>query len=146
MRVQQIRNIGVIEGNTPVSLNEWESIKQKGKSAIEKWIDDNMRGRSCVIVLVGSETASRKWVKYEIKKAWEDGKGLLGVYIHNIKCPRNGKGNKGDNPFKQFSLNGEKLSNIVNCYDPYRYDAYNYIADNIDSWIEVGIEIRNNYK
>ena len=24
MRVQQIRNIGAIEGNTPVSANEWE--------------------------------------------------------------------------------------------------------------------------
>ena len=25
MRVQQIRNIGVIEGNTPVSVNDWET-------------------------------------------------------------------------------------------------------------------------
>ena len=32
MRVQQIRNIGIIEGNTPVSANEWEEIK-RGSSA-----------------------------------------------------------------------------------------------------------------
>ena len=27
-RVQQIRNIGAIEGNTPVSPNEWETVKK----------------------------------------------------------------------------------------------------------------------
>ena len=84
MRVQQIRNMGVIEGNTPVSPNEWEQVKRSGDKAIEKWIDDNMKYRSCVIVLIGSETASRPWVQYEIKKAWSDGKGLLGIYIHNL--------------------------------------------------------------
>ena len=26
MRVQQIRNIGMIEGNTPVSPNEWDLV------------------------------------------------------------------------------------------------------------------------
>ena len=29
MRVQQIRNIGVIEGNIPVSSNTWEEIERK---------------------------------------------------------------------------------------------------------------------
>ena len=61
MRVQQIRNIGVIEDNKPVSANDWEDVKKKGKDAIEKWIDDNMKYRSCVVVLVGEETAKRQW-------------------------------------------------------------------------------------
>ncbi len=104
MRVQQIRNIGTIEDNKPVSENRWEEIRENGKDSIKKWIDDNMSYRSCVIVLVGEETTDREWVQYEIKKAWEDGKGLLGIYIHNIKCPRNGKCNKGENPFEQFSF------------------------------------------
>ena len=43
MRVQQIRNIGVIEGNEPVSPNKWEEIKRKGDAAIEDWIDENMK-------------------------------------------------------------------------------------------------------
>ncbi len=85
MRVQQIRNIGALEGNEPVSVNTWEEVKRKGNASIEKWIDDNMKYRSCVVVLVGEETASRPWVKHEIKKAWKDGKGLFGIYIHNLK-------------------------------------------------------------
>jgi len=68
MRTQQVRNIGVIEGNKPVSANEWETAR-KTPGGIEKWIDDNMKYKSCVIVLVGSETAQRPWVQYEIRKA-----------------------------------------------------------------------------
>lgn len=143
MRVQQIRNMGAIEDNKPVSPNDWEEVKRKGKASIEKWIDDNMRYRSCVVVLVGEETADRPWVKYEIQKAWEDGKGLLGVFIHNIKCPRNGKSNKGTNPFEQFTFkDGTKLSSVVNCYNPSPTDAYNDIRDNIEAWIEGAITQR----
>jgi hypothetical protein len=146
MRAAQIRNIGAIEGNKPVSENEWEEVKKKGDTAVEKWIDDNMKYRSCVIVLVGEETANRKWIKHEIKKAWKDGKGLVGIYIHNINCPRNGKCNKGTNPFEQFTFDDDtKLSSIVKCYNPKSSDAYNDIKDNIEDWIEEAIEIRNQY-
>jgi len=91
MRVQQIRNIGALEDNKPVSENQWEDIKRKGDDAVKRWIDDNMRYRSCVIVLIGKETAESKWVQYEIQKAWEDNKGLFGIYIHNLKCPKKRK-------------------------------------------------------
>lgn len=59
-RVQQIRNIGALEDNEPVSPNEWESIKRRGEASIKEWIDDNLRYKSCVIVLIGEETANRK--------------------------------------------------------------------------------------
>src|SRR5678810_232697 len=87
-RVQQIRNMGSLEDNKPVSANDWEEIKENGDAAIERWIEENMSYRSCVVVLVGSETSKRKWVKHEIKKAWNDGKGLVGIYIHNLKDPK----------------------------------------------------------
>lgn len=143
MRVQQIRNIGALEDNKPVSVNDWEEVKKKGKASIEKWIDDNMKYRSCVVVLVGAETANRPWVKHEIEKAWNDGKGLVGIYIHNLKCPRNGKSVKGTNPFDQFNFNdGRKLSHIVKCHDPSSYDAYNDIKNNIEAWVEQAIQQR----
>jgi hypothetical protein len=142
MRVQQIRNIGVLEGNTPVSANDWETLKKSGDKAVEKWIDDNMEYRSCVIVLIGSETADRPWVKYEIKRAWDKRKGLLGIYIHNIKDPKTGTCGQGKNPYDQFTVDGKKLSDYVKCYNPKSSDAYNDIAANIDSWIETAIKSR----
>ena len=144
MRVQQIRNIGALEENKPVSANDWEEVKRGGKVAIEKWIDDNMQYKSCVVVLVGSETANRNWVRYEIEKAWNDGKGLLGIYIHNLKCPRNGTCSQGANPFDSFTFTngGQKLSTVIKCYNPKSNDAYNDIAANIETWVEDAINSR----
>jgi len=142
MRVQQIRNIGALEDNNPVSPNDWEEVKKKGNAAVERWIDDNMKCRQCVVVLIGSETANRPWVKYEIKKAWDEKRGLFGVYIHNLKCPRNGTCSRGANPFEGFSVGTSKLSNIVKCYEPSSYDAYGDIAKNMESWVESAIAQR----
>ena len=41
-RAGQVRNMGVLEGNPPVSTNEWEEVKQKGNNNIERWIAQNM--------------------------------------------------------------------------------------------------------
>ena len=142
-RVQQIRNIGALEDNKPVSPNEWESVKRRGEASIKEWIDNNLRYKSCVIVLIGEETANRKWVQYEIEKAWGLGKGLVGVYIHNLKDPRTGKSSKGKNPFDQFEFDdGTKLSSVVKCYNPNPNDAYNEIKDNLEAWIEEAIASR----
>lgn len=142
-RVQQIRNIGALEDNKPVSVNEWETIRRGGDSAIEKWIDDNMRYRSCVVVLIGTETSRRPWVKYEIKKAWQDGKGLLGIYVHNLKDPRNGTCHMGANPFDQFSFKDkEGNKKTIPCKNPSSIDAYNDIKRNMEAWVEEAI--RNN--
>ena len=143
MRVQQIRNMGALEGNVPVSPNEWETVHKGGERAIKKWIDTQMRYRSCVIVLIGEQTATRKLVRYEIQKAWLDGKGLFGIYIHNLKCPREGTTERGVNPFEQFELaDGRRLSDIIPCYDPTSNDAYNEIKHNIENWIESAIQLR----
>lgn len=141
MRVQQIRNIGALEDNKPVSANDWEEIKKKGDSAIKKWINDNMNYRSCVVVLIGEDTSKRPWVKYEIEKAWKDGKGLLGVYIHNLKDPKIGKGTKGANPFAQFTFkDGNGNIKTIPCKNPASSDAYNDIKNNLEDWIEEAIK------
>jgi len=145
MRTQQVRNIGVIEGNKPVSANEWETAG-KTSGGIEKWIDDNMKYRSCVVVLVGEKTYERKWVRYEIIKGWNERKGVVGIYVHNLNCPRNGKCNQGPNPFENivYGKDRRKLSSVVKCYNPNSYDAYNDIANNIEQWVEEAIQIRDN--
>lgn len=145
MRVQQIRNIGAIEGNQPTTPNDWEKLKRSGDSAVKNWIEENMKYKRCIIVLIGSETASRKWVEHEIIKAWNDGKALLGINIHNIKCPRNGTCKKGENPFEKIKFSdGRKLSNYVSCYDPSPSNAYADISANISQWIQDAIANKAN--
>jgi len=138
-RVQQIRNMGMIDGNEPVSPNDWEAIRRTGDPAIESWIDDNMKYKRCVVVLIGSGTANRKWVKYEIKKAWVEKRGLLGIYIHNLRCPRSGICPKGANPFDNWNVGNQSMSSLVQCYDPSGRDAYGEISRNLQNWVSSAI-------
>ena len=142
-RVQQVRNIGALEDKKPISLTDWENVKRGGNEAIKKWIDETMKDCDCVVVLIGSETAKRPWVDYEVRKAWNSGKGLLGMYIHNLKCPKNGKCSKGANPFDNISLtDGRKLSSIVKCYEPDQNNAYNSIKNGMEKCVEDAIKSR----
>lgn len=149
-RASQVRNIGTIEGNRPVSDNAWEQVKRGGDKAIQNWIDGQLKGRSCTIVLIGANTAGRKWINYEIKKSWNEGKGLLGIHIHNLRDRDGFQSAKGKNPFDGFTLGNsqQKLSSIVPVYDPPYSDSkrvYNYIATHLAAWVEEAISIRKNY-
>ncbi|MDR3177904.1 MAG: TIR domain-containing protein [Campylobacteraceae bacterium] len=119
-------------------------MKKKGDDNIKKWINENMKSRSCLVVLVGEHTASRKWVQYEIEHAWNSGKGIVGIYIHNLKDKNGNTTTKGDNPFN-FTIGGRNLSRIVHCYDPSTYNAYSDIKNNISDWVEEAISNRKLY-
>ena len=152
-RAAQIKNIGFLEGNKPCQENEWEEIKQNN-NAIKNWIDQQMEGRTCCIVLVGQETAYRPWVQYEIKHAWNRGMGVFGIYIHNVKDPIYGYGRKGANPFSQNSILSSHFQHsiyaepIIPCYDPVctpDKGSYNDIAQHMKEWIEDAISRRKQY-
>lgn len=146
-RVSQVRNIGVIEGNEAAKDNDWETITKGGDKKIQEWIDDQLKGRTCLVVLIGANTAGRKWINYEIIKAWNDGKGVVGIHIHNLKDSSGSTSAKGANPFDGITFNdGKKLSSVVKTYNPAGADSkavYQYIADNIEGWIEEAITIRS---
>jgi len=144
-RVQPITELNVVRSDKPISREEWKKIKIGGTGTIKKWIRDNLLFCSCLVVLVGEETANKPLIKYEIKRAWTDNIAVLGIYIHNLKCLQKGKSNKGPNPFEQFSQDGIDFSSIVKCYDPDINDPYNDINNNIEKWIKEAIDIRVKY-
>jgi hypothetical protein len=137
-RVQQIRNMGLVEGDEPVSPNTWEQL-QRTPGGVKCWIDDNIAGKSCLVVLIGTNTYTRPWVKYEIKKAWEDGKGLFGIHIHNLKCPKKGTSAKGPNPFDGTVFRRNNQIVVPRVYDPNPSDAYGDINRNLASWVETAV-------
>jgi hypothetical protein len=147
-RTQQVRNIGALEGQTLYTPNAWEEIKRKGNDAIEKWIDDNIFGKSCVVVLVGAETDQRPWVIREIVKGWDSGKGILGIRVNKLLDRHSNSSVAGGNPFDKvgYGNSGRQLSSIVQLIDPIGLDskaAYASISNNIERWIEDAITIRN---
>lgn len=146
-RASKIRNIGVIEGNQPVSDNDWEEITDGGDEAIEEWIKDQLNGRSCTVVLVGSDTANRKWINHEIIESWNSDMGVVGIHINGITNAAGNVSQKGDNPFDYISYgdDGKKLSEIVECYTPTgssSQERYNWISNNLERIVDEAIEIR----
>ena len=146
-RASQVRNIGVVEGNKPASDNDWEKVKRGGDSAIRKWIAEQMHYRSSTVVLVGSDTANRKWINHEIIKSWDDGMGVVGIYIHGLKNSESKVSTKGKNPFDfiGYGNTGKKLSSIVKCYDPAGSNSqarYDWINKHLANAVEEAIEIR----
>jgi hypothetical protein len=88
VRVNQVRNCWVtqdreVAGFWDASL--WEEAKKKGDAAIKKMIDNALENTSVTVVLIGSETADREYVRYEISQSHNRGNGLLGVYVHDLK-------------------------------------------------------------
>lgn len=139
-RTQTVRKIGALDKDEPVEPNKWEEIKKGGDQAIEKWIDGQLKGKDCLVVLVGAETASRPWVRREIEKAWDNYIPVIGIRIHGLLDPNQKAGKKGDNPFDKVKLSGgSPLSTYLTLHDPEGKDSkeiYASIANNIGAWIK----------
>lgn len=114
----------------------WEEVKRDGDLALKGLIDNGLQGTSVTVVLIGVETAQRRWVDYEIKKSYERGNGMLGIYIHNIGNREGQKDDRGANPFYNFTVerNSERvfLSDIYHTYDWVADKGYN----NFSTWVE----------
>ena len=148
-RAAQVKNMGLVDNSSTWSANDWEEVRYKTDAKIKEWIDAQMAMRSCVVVLIGRETSSRKWVKYEIQKAYELGKGIVGVYIHNLKDSSGNQSSQGANPFYSL-LNsaGHRLSNYIECYNPPHSTStyvYNDIKENLSAYIERAISNAGTY-
>lgn len=87
-RVNVVRNSAVMEGVSAAGFHDdrlWEETKTKGDAAIKKMIDKGLEGTTVTIVLIGSHTANRAYVSYEIEQSIARGNGILGIRINNIK-------------------------------------------------------------
>lgn len=142
-RAGQVRNMGKVSNSSTFSDNDWEEVKSKSKSEIKKWIDEQMAMKSCIVVLIGKTTSSREWVKYEIEKAYELNKGIVGIYVHNLEDKEGNQTDKGANPFYHvYTKSGERLSKYVTCFESsYKLskNVYNDISNNIEKLIEDAI-------
>jgi hypothetical protein len=146
-RASTVRNVGTVEGNRPATDNDWESITSAGDVAIKRWIADQMSGRSCTVVLVGTNTANRKWINFEIVKSWDEGMGVVGIRIHGLKNSEGGTSTMGGNPFDYITHGPtkQKLSTIVKCYNPAganSQERYAWVVKHLANAVEEAIRIR----
>jgi hypothetical protein len=91
MRINVVRNAWKITHPDSASMRGfydssfWESKQLEGPAPVKRLIREGVDYTSAVCVLVGSETWSRRWVRYEIARAVIDNLGLLAVHLNSIK-------------------------------------------------------------
>lgn len=124
-RASIVRNSSKLKpGITPewIEASIWEKAKTSGDAAVKRLINDALVNTSVTAVLIGSQTASRRWVRYEIDQSIARGNGLLGIYVHNIKTQDGKTDSKGSNPL------------------PAGYKTYDWVNDdgyaNLGSWVD----------
>lgn len=149
-RVAMVRNIGSIEGNRPATDNDWGKVILGGDNAIENWIEEQMKYRSCTVVLIGNQTANRKWINYEIVKSWNKGMGVVGIDIHGLLNQVGYMAPQGNNPFDFIThvSTGKRLSAIVKRYTPTGITSkewYAWITRYLPDAVEEAINLRSKY-
>jgi hypothetical protein len=145
-RAGQVRNSNIIPSENRfgfIDSVDWHSIEIQGRAAIEQWIAKQLHGTSVTAVLIGTETATRPWVQYEILESWKRGNGIVGVRIHNVRDNDSRTDSQGANPFDQFTIeNGVQLASICKTYD--------WVIDtgrhNLGRWIDEAFQIRSRYQ
>jgi len=144
-RASQVRNSNVISNEDQygfVDAADWESIKKKGETAIQNWINGQLKNTSVTAVLIGTETADREWVQYEIAQSWNRGNGIVGIWIHNIKDQNQKTDTAGRNPLDDFKLSdGTVLSSVCKTYDWVVSDG----RKNLGRWADEAAQIRAKY-
>ncbi len=107
-----------------------------------------MQGRSALIVLIGANTAGRRWINYEIEHAWNKRMGVLGVYISGLRDKDGRVSIYGRKPFDDFNLRGNVLTSIVPTVMPIGYSSqeiYASIRVHLSVYIERAISVRSAY-
>jgi|ERR1700676_2375650 len=138
LRIGQVRNSWVTKPNQQhagfVDAASWEAIKRQGDDAVKRWIAAQLDGTSVTVVLIGSETASRPWVLYEISESHNKGNGLLGIYIHNCRDLTGRTCYQGANPFEHVHYTQSRRSLAS------EYPVYDWVTDggynNMGAWVE----------
>jgi hypothetical protein len=145
-RANVVRNIWVTKPDRQAAgffdVAEREKVKKGGYIAIKRWIDEQLKGTSVTVVLIGAKTYASFWVKYEIIKSYEKGNGILGIYINKIKDLKGRPDFKGRNPLDIIKVPVKKNSVTVRMIPlPNIYPTYDWLDDNgyenIGDWIEI---------
>jgi len=82
----------------------WETAKRTGPDAVKRVINTGLKNTSVTVVLVGSETYDRRWVRYEIVKSMQRGNGLFGIHINGIRDRYKQTKADGPDPFEHLAL------------------------------------------
>lgn len=82
----------------------WEKAKKEGSLALNRHINSALQNPPNTCVLIGSETFSRPWVRYELFKSFARGNHIFGVHVNRIPDKYRLSKHNGPNPFNYLAI------------------------------------------
>jgi hypothetical protein len=131
-KVNQIRNSGVVFGAKSAGFSDgslWEEAEAKHDSALRRLIAEGLEGTSVTAVLIGRETAGRRWVKYDIQRSLKQGNALVGIHIHQVRDPDRRVARRG------------RIPHALKVHDVPIHDWTN--VQDFRRWVEDAWQVRN---
>jgi hypothetical protein len=108
-RAWNVRNSWVVKPEDQVSSgffdsSVFEASKKESDESLKAFLREGIKNSSVTCVLTGTDTWSRRWVRYEIARSVVKGNGLLTVYIHGVKNKDGVVAVKGADPLAQMGV------------------------------------------
>jgi hypothetical protein len=82
----------------------WEAAKNTSPAALERLINSGLENTTVTVVLIGSDTWARRWVRYEIFESIKRSNQVFGIHINSIKGKDEKTKPRGPNPFNNLAL------------------------------------------
>lgn len=102
-----------------------KALKRKGEKSMHKWVDAQVRYGDVTAVLIGWRTSQQTAVRHAIERSHQLEKGLLGIFVHNIKDYFGKIDPEGPNPFDTFFIRIEGAKTYLSQL----YPVYRWIED-----------------
>lgn len=106
-RANVVRKHNFVEGVEKAGYFDasvWEEARNTNKLALKRLINSELEYTTVTVVLIGSQTWARPWVRYEMLKSIERGNGLLGIHINGIAGKDQQTKPLGPNPLANVGL------------------------------------------
>jgi hypothetical protein len=88
-RANQVRMSNIVGGADLAGFYDHSLYEEnkRGAEAIRREILKQLEGTSATVVLIGTQTAERRWVDFEIRESIKRDNGLVGIAIHHLIAP-----------------------------------------------------------
>jgi hypothetical protein len=105
-----------------IPQEQWLRAEKLGDEAIQELLDSEIEQSTVTLVLIGTDTYSKKWVRYCIIKSISIGHRVLGIHINHIEGKNLSVKELGMNPFDFLAVKYNETGEFVEVIEKVRGD------------------------
>lgn len=121
-------------------IDAWIDASNQGESAINAWIDKELKGTTVTVVLIGFETYDIDYVDHAIIQSCQQGNAFLGIKIHKLEDLGGSHDLIGKNPLHKYRIGNEKNSVLSSIFHEQIWHEDDG-EKNLSNWIKEAAKI-----